>query len=149
MASQLCESVCLHGPEPLVSWDMPETGQGLLSAWWCLFVCLFYFGPVLSNFSLSPSVIQNVNTLTTVGLNTMTGQWALIVSFSLLNSHLLHYVSIKLLTVKPQNNMFKRGNAHDLLRFSAGSRVWIGFLFIFFPTKGNNLPRHSVTFTFT
>lgn len=64
MASQLCESVCLHGPEPLVSWYMPETGQGLLSAWWGLFVYLFCFGPVLNNFSLSPSVIQNVNTLT-------------------------------------------------------------------------------------
>lgn len=39
MASQLCECVCLHGPEPLVGWDMPEAGQGLPSAW-CGFLFL-------------------------------------------------------------------------------------------------------------
>lgn len=30
------ESVCLHGLEPLVSWDMPEAALGLLAA--CFFV---------------------------------------------------------------------------------------------------------------
>lgn len=34
----------------------------------------------------------------------------------------------KLFTVKPQNNMFKRKNAHVLLGVAAVFRVWIVFL---------------------
>lgn len=131
MASQLCESVCLHGPEPLVSWDMPETGQGLLSAWCCLFVC---FGSVLNNFSLSPSVVQSVNTLTSHWAEHTDGPVGVDCFFFPLQFSSFTLRKNKLLTLKPQNNT--RGKCSRLLGFTAVSPVWVVFSFMFFSHKG-------------
>lgn len=113
-ASWLPSSVSLFVCMVLSHWSV-GTGLRLVRGCFllgavCLFVC---FGSVLNNFSLSPSVVQSVNALTSHWAEHTDGPVGIDCFFFPLLFTSFTLCKNKLLTVKPQNNT--RGKCSRLL----------------------------------